>query len=96
MSGTSYVTVSIYLYSVGIVTLILTADYSGNPHGLFVKLRGKMTHAQHTDPGYLFNDILMQTVKYFGGEAHEAERYREAIRKYQALEFKVMGGENVP
>lgn len=32
-----------------------------------------------------------QTVKYFGGEQHEAERYREAIRNYQVLEFKVMG-----
>ena len=39
----------------------------------------------------LFDDVLIQTVKYFGGEAHEAERYRNAIRKYQALEFKVMG-----
>lgn len=32
-----------------------------------------------------------QTVKYFGGEEHEAARYREAIKEYQALEFKVMG-----
>jgi ATP-binding cassette subfamily B (MDR/TAP) protein 6 len=38
-----------------------------------------------------WNLRFVQTVKYFGGEAHEAERYREAIRKYQVLEFKVMG-----
>ena len=28
-------------------------------------------------------------MKYFGGEQHEGERYKEAIREYQALEYKV-------
>ena len=30
-----------------------------------------------------------ETVKYFGGEQHESERYREAIRDYQVLEYKL-------
>ena len=29
-----------------------------------------------------------ETVKYFGGEQHEEQRYREAIRNSQALEYK--------
>ncbi|KAF9451287.1 hypothetical protein P691DRAFT_787477 [Macrolepiota fuliginosa MF-IS2] len=31
-----------------------------------------------------------ETVKYFSGEEHEGERYREAVREYQALEYKVI------
>ena len=46
-----------------------------------------MTRGIHTD--CLLN---YETVKYFGGEQHEGERYREAIRDYQALEYKVIGG----
>lgn len=44
----------------------------------------KVTRGIHTD--CLLN---YETVKYFGGEQHEGERYREAIREYQALEYKV-------
>lgn len=44
----------------------------------------KVTRGIHTD--CLLN---YETVKYFGGEQHESERYREAIREYQALEYKV-------
>ena len=46
--------------------------------------RAKVTRGIHTD--CLLN---YETVKYFGGEQHEGERYREAIREYQALEYKV-------
>ncbi|KAF9516641.1 hypothetical protein BS47DRAFT_1483796 [Hydnum rufescens UP504] len=52
--------------------------------------RDVITRGIHTD--CLLN---YETVKYFGGEAHEAERYREAIQKYQALEFKVMASLNL-
>lgn len=45
----------------------------------------KATRGIHTD--CLLN---YETVKYFGGEEHEGERYREAIREYQALEYKVI------
>ena len=44
----------------------------------------KVTRGIHTD--CLLN---YETVKYFGGEEHEGERYREAIREYQTLEYKV-------
>ena len=44
----------------------------------------KVTRGIHTD--CLLN---YETVKYFGGEQHEGERYREAIREYQMLEYKV-------
>ncbi|EJF58200.1 hypothetical protein DICSQDRAFT_110500 [Dichomitus squalens LYAD-421 SS1] len=40
----------------------------------------------------IHTDCLLnyETVKYFNGEQHEGERYREAIRQYQSLEYKVM------
>ncbi len=45
----------------------------------------QITRGIHTD--CLLN---YETVKYFNGEEHEGERYREAIREYQALEYKVI------
>ena len=40
----------------------------------------------------IHTDCLLnyETVKYFNGEQHEGERYREAIRQYQTFEYKVM------
>ncbi|EFI28192.1 mitochondrial half-size ABC transporter [Coprinopsis cinerea okayama7 len=40
----------------------------------------------------IHTDVLLnyETVKYFGGEDHEGERYREAMREYQKLELKVI------
>ena len=46
----------------------------------------KVTRGIHTD--CLLN---YETVKYFGGEAYEGERYREAIQEYQKLEYRVIG-----
>jgi ABC-type transport system involved in Fe-S cluster assembly fused permease/ATPase subunit len=48
--------------------------------------RDIITRGIHTD--CLLN---YETVKYFGGEQHEGERYRVALRDYQALEYKVIG-----
>ncbi|KAJ3574661.1 hypothetical protein NP233_g1629 [Leucocoprinus birnbaumii] len=47
--------------------------------------RDVVTRGIHTD--CLLN---YETVKYFNGEEHEGERYREAIQEYQALEYKVI------
>ncbi|KAF8160969.1 hypothetical protein B0H34DRAFT_698907 [Crassisporium funariophilum] len=47
--------------------------------------RDVVTRGIHTD--CLLN---YETVKYFGGEQHEGDRYSEAIREYQALEYKVI------
>ncbi|KZS98398.1 hypothetical protein SISNIDRAFT_448616 [Sistotremastrum niveocremeum HHB9708] len=44
-----------------------------------------ITRGIHTD--CLLN---YETVKYFGGEAHEAQRYADAIRAYQGFEYRVM------
>ena len=49
--------------------------------------RDMVTRGIHTD--CLLN---YETVKYFGGEQHEGERYRNAIRDYQVLEYRVMRG----
>ena len=40
----------------------------------------------------IHTDVLLnyETVKYFGGEEHEGERYRDALREYQTLEYKVI------
>ncbi|OCH90247.1 hypothetical protein OBBRIDRAFT_793486 [Obba rivulosa] len=47
--------------------------------------RDMVTRAIHTD--CLLN---YETVKYFNGEEHEAQRYGDAIRQYQALEYRVI------
>ncbi|CAA7259242.1 unnamed protein product [Cyclocybe aegerita] len=52
--------------------------------------RDIVTRGIHTD--CLLN---YETVKYFGGEEHEGERYAEAIREYQALEYKVIISLNI-
>jgi ABC-type transport system involved in Fe-S cluster assembly fused permease/ATPase subunit len=46
----------------------------------------QLTRGIHTD--CLLN---YETVKYFGGEEYEGDRYKEAIREYQVLEYKVIG-----
>ena len=45
----------------------------------------QITRGIHTD--CLLN---YETVKYFGGEAYEAERYASAINDYQSLEYRVI------
>jgi len=45
----------------------------------------QVTRGIHTD--CLLN---YETVKYFSGEEHEGDRYRDAIREYQGLEYKVI------
>ncbi|KAG8744457.1 hypothetical protein FRC10_010127 [Ceratobasidium sp. 414] len=56
------------------------------------KIRREMNNADVTTRG-IHTDVLLnyETVKYFGGEQHEGERYRTAIAKYQSMEFRVMG-----
>jgi ABC-type transport system involved in Fe-S cluster assembly fused permease/ATPase subunit len=46
----------------------------------------QVTRGIHTD--CLIN---YETVKYFNGEEHEGARYRDAIREYQLLEYRVIG-----
>ncbi|KJA27744.1 hypothetical protein HYPSUDRAFT_130746 [Hypholoma sublateritium FD-334 SS-4] len=55
------------------------------------RLRRQMNERDIATRG-IHTDCLLnyETVKYFGGEEHEGERYREAIREYQALEYKVI------
>lgn len=40
----------------------------------------------------IHTDCLLnyETVKYFGGEEYEAQRYTEAIEEYQSLEKRVV------
>ncbi|PFH52007.1 hypothetical protein AMATHDRAFT_57687 [Amanita thiersii Skay4041] len=47
--------------------------------------RDIITRGIHTD--CLLN---YETVKYFNGEEHEGARYRDAIREYQVLEYRVI------
>ena len=55
------------------------------------KLRRQMNDRDVLIRG-IHTDCLLnyETVKYFNGEQHEGERYREAIRQYQGFEYKVM------
>ncbi|KZT26798.1 hypothetical protein NEOLEDRAFT_1131838 [Neolentinus lepideus HHB14362 ss-1] len=60
------------------------------------KLRRQMNERDIVTRG-IHTDCLLnyETVKYFNGEQHEGDRYREAIRQYQALEFKVIASLNL-
>ncbi|TCD69265.1 hypothetical protein EIP91_008200 [Steccherinum ochraceum] len=55
------------------------------------QLRRKMNERDIITRG-IHTDCLLnyETVKYFGGEQHEGERYRDAIRQYQSFEYRVM------
>ncbi|CAE6489325.1 unnamed protein product [Rhizoctonia solani] len=56
------------------------------------KLRRQMVDADVATRGIHTDSLLnYETVKYFGGEEHEGERYRDAITRYQKLELRVMG-----
>ncbi|KAH8119171.1 hypothetical protein DFH11DRAFT_1780939 [Phellopilus nigrolimitatus] len=52
--------------------------------------RDIITRGIHTD--CLLN---YETVKYFGGEAYEGERYANAIKDYQSLEYRVIASLNL-
>ncbi|KAG9037208.1 hypothetical protein FRB95_006461 [Tulasnella sp. JGI-2019a] len=52
--------------------------------------RDVITRGIHTDS--LLN---YDTIKYFVGEEHEGQRYREAMAKYQVLEYKVIASLNL-
>ena len=55
------------------------------------KLRRQMNDRDVIIRG-IHTDCLLnyETVKYFNGEQHEGDRYREAIQQYQGFEYKVM------
>ncbi|KAJ6497879.1 mitochondrial half-size ABC transporter [Mycena sanguinolenta] len=55
------------------------------------KIRRQMNERDVLTRG-IHSDVLLnyETVKYFGGEAHEGERYRQAVAEYQTLEYKVI------
>ncbi|CEL54162.1 ATP-binding cassette sub-family B member 6, mitochondrial OS=Homo sapiens GN=ABCB6 PE=1 SV=1 [Rhizoctonia solani AG-1 IB] len=56
------------------------------------RLRREMVDADVATRGIHTDSLLnYETVKYFGGEEHEGERYREAITRYQKFEIRVMG-----
>ncbi|CAE7126377.1 unnamed protein product [Rhizoctonia solani] len=56
------------------------------------KLRRQMVDADVATRGIHTDSLLnYETVKYFGGEEHEGERYRDAITRYQKFEIRVMG-----
>ncbi|KAF8908803.1 hypothetical protein CPB85DRAFT_1435915 [Mucidula mucida] len=60
------------------------------------KIRRRMNERDIITRG-IHTDCLLnyETVKYFSGEEHEAERYRSAIKEYQSLEYTVMISLNV-
>ncbi|PPQ89526.1 hypothetical protein CVT25_012198 [Psilocybe cyanescens] len=55
------------------------------------RLRRQMNERDVATRG-IHTDCLLnyETVKYFGGEEHEGQRYSEAIQEYQALEYRVI------
>ncbi|KAI0696736.1 hypothetical protein BC835DRAFT_1405891 [Cytidiella melzeri] len=55
------------------------------------KLRRQMNERDVVTRG-IHTDCLLnyETVKYFNGEQHESDRYQDAIRQYQTVEYKVM------
>ncbi|KAJ7594717.1 mitochondrial half-size ABC transporter [Mycena floridula] len=55
------------------------------------KIRRQMNERDIVTRG-IHTDCLLnyESVKYFGGEQHEADRYRAALSEYQALEYRVI------
>lgn len=55
------------------------------------RLRRQMNERDIVTRG-IHTDCLLnyETVKYFGGEEHEGERYSQALLEYQTLEYKVI------
>ncbi|TFK75330.1 hypothetical protein BDN72DRAFT_954958 [Pluteus cervinus] len=55
------------------------------------KLRRQMNDRDLVSRG-IHTDCLLnyETVKYFNGEEHEGNRYREAVNQYQIMEYKVI------
>ncbi|KAJ7755708.1 mitochondrial half-size ABC transporter [Mycena maculata] len=55
------------------------------------KIRRQMNERDVVTRG-IHADCLLnyETIKYFGGEEHEGERYRQAIGQYQELEYRVI------
>ncbi|KDQ57655.1 hypothetical protein JAAARDRAFT_35344 [Jaapia argillacea MUCL 33604] len=60
------------------------------------KLRRQMNDRDVVTRG-IHTDCLLnyETVKYFNGEEHEGNRYRDAIREYQQLEYRVITSLNL-
>ncbi|KAJ6495556.1 mitochondrial half-size ABC transporter [Mycena vitilis] len=60
------------------------------------KIRREMNERDVVTRG-IHADCLLnyETVKYFGGEVHEGERYRHAVAQYQELEYKVIFSLNI-
>ncbi|KAI9882459.1 MAG: SEA (Seh1-associated) complex subunit [Watsoniomyces obsoletus] len=59
-------------------------------------IRRNMVNASR-DEDAVKNDSMVsyETVKYFNAEAYEFERYRNAVRKYQQAEYKVLFSLNI-
>ncbi|KAI0093127.1 hypothetical protein BDY19DRAFT_922216 [Irpex rosettiformis] len=60
------------------------------------KLRRQMNERDIVTRG-IHTDCLLnyETVKYFNGEEHESDRYKDAIRQYQTVEYKVIASLNL-
>ncbi|KAH7406500.1 hypothetical protein DE146DRAFT_395126 [Phaeosphaeria sp. MPI-PUGE-AT-0046c] len=60
------------------------------------EIRREMVNADREEDA-VKNDSMVsyETVKYFNAEAYEFNRYRDAVRKYQNAEYKVMFSLNV-
>ncbi|EUC28156.1 hypothetical protein COCCADRAFT_109905 [Bipolaris zeicola 26-R-13] len=60
------------------------------------EIRREMVNADREEDA-VKNDSMVsyETVKYFNAEAYEFNRYREAVRKYQNAEYKVMLSLNI-
>ncbi|KAH7092642.1 hypothetical protein FB567DRAFT_242581 [Paraphoma chrysanthemicola] len=60
------------------------------------EIRREMVNADREEDA-VKNDSMVsyETVKYFNAEAYEFNRYREAVKKYQSAEYKVMFSLNI-
>ncbi|ETW80963.1 ABC transporter [Heterobasidion irregulare TC 32-1] len=81
-------------WTVSIVIFFVMFTYVAASVGLTrwrTQLRRQMNDRDIITRG-IHTDCLLnyETVKYFNGEEHEGERYRDALLQYQALEYRVM------
>ena len=89
VAGALYFALDVWYLVVVVATIVLYVAFTFKVTEWRVKLRRTMNE-QDTDANQKAIDSLLnfETVKYFGAEERETERYDQAMRKYEAAAIK--------
>ena len=89
VAGVLYFALDVWYLVVVVVTIVLYVTFTFKVTEWRVKLR-RVMNEQDTDANQKAIDSLLnfETVKYFGAEDRETERYDQAMRKYESAAVK--------